>query len=138
MKPIVKLDRTLVAVETDQTVHVMLELAAPPAPEVTERRPIDVVAVIDRSGSMSGEPLEAVLRATSQLAQLLGTDDRLAVVTFDDTVDLVGARSRSAENRSDGTSFGRSGVSLNLSRWPPPPGSLPRPSTSNAAVPATS
>lgn len=89
MKPIVKLDRTLVAVEMDQTVHVMLELAAPPAPEVTERRPIDVVAVIDRSGSMSGEPLEAVLRATGQLAQLLGADDRLAVVTFDDAVDLV-------------------------------------------------
>ncbi len=89
MKPIVKLDRTLVAVEVDQTVHMMLELVAPAAAEVAERRPIDVVAVIDRSGSMSGEPLEAVLRATGQLAQLLGADDRLAVVTFDDSVDLV-------------------------------------------------
>lgn len=88
MKPIVKLDRTLVAVEVDQTVHMMLELAAPPAPVAT-RRPIDVVAVIDRSGSMSGEPLAAVLAATSLLARLLGSDDRLGVVTFDDQVDLV-------------------------------------------------
>lgn len=88
MKPIVKLDRTLVAVEVDQTVHMMLELGAPPAPVAT-RRPIDVVAVIDRSGSMGGEPLAAVLAATSLLARLLGSDDRLGVVTFDDQVDLV-------------------------------------------------
>ena len=88
MKPIVKLDRTLVAVEVDQTVHMMLELAAPPAPVAT-RRPVDVVAVIDRSGSMSGEPLAAVLAATSLLARLLGSDDRLGVVTFDDQVEMV-------------------------------------------------
>ena len=88
MEPIVKLDRTLVAVEMDQTVHMMLELAAPPAP-TAQRAPIDVVAVIDRSGSMSGEPLAAVLSATSLLARLLGPDDRLAVVTFDDRVELV-------------------------------------------------
>ena len=88
MKPIVKLDRMLVAVEVDQTVHMMLELVAPPAPVVT-RRPIDVVAVIDRSGSMGGAPLASVLAATSLLARLLGSDDRMAVVTFDDKVDLV-------------------------------------------------
>ncbi len=45
--------------------------------------------MIDRWGSMSGEPLEAVLPATSQLARLLPTDDRLAIVTFDDTVDFA-------------------------------------------------
>ena len=32
MQPNVKLDRTLVAVEVCETVHVMLELVAPPAP----------------------------------------------------------------------------------------------------------
>ncbi|MFZ4718369.1 MAG: vWA domain-containing protein [Ilumatobacteraceae bacterium] len=88
MIPSVKLDRTLVAVEVDQTVHVLLELAAPPAP-VAERKAIDVVAVIDRSGSMGGDPLAAVLHSVEMLVRLLGPDDRLAVVTFDDQVDLV-------------------------------------------------
>lgn len=89
MHPIVKLDRALVALEVDQTVHVLLELTAPPAPAVAERAPIDVVAVIDRSGSMSGQPLQAVLAATGMLAKLLGPDDRMAVVTFDDQVRLA-------------------------------------------------
>lgn len=88
MQPNVKLDRTLVAVEVGETVHVMLELVAPPAP-ITERAPIDVVAVIDRSGSMSGTPLASVIDATVRLVRLLGPDDRIAVVTFDDTVDMV-------------------------------------------------
>ena len=88
MQPIVKLDRTLVAVEVDQTVHVMLELVAPPAP-IAGRAPIDVVAVLDRSGSMSGAPLDAVLAATNMLVRLLDADDRIAVVTFDDRVDMV-------------------------------------------------
>ena len=88
MQPNVKLDRTLVAVEVGETVHVMLELVAPPAP-VTERAPIDVVAVIDRSGSMSGQPLASVIDATNLLVRLLGPNDRIAVVTFDDQVDMV-------------------------------------------------
>lgn len=88
MQPNVKMDRTLVAVEVGETVHVMLELVAPAAPAV-ERAPIDVVAVIDRSGSMSGQPLASVIAATNMLIRLLGSDDRIAVVTFDDQVDLV-------------------------------------------------
>lgn len=88
MQANVKMDRTLVAVEVDETVHVMLELVAPPAPAV-ERAPIDVVAVIDRSGSMGGQPLVSVIAATNMLIRLLDPTDRIAVVTFDDQVDLV-------------------------------------------------
>ena len=88
MQPNVTMDRTLVAVEVGETVHVMLELVAPAAAAV-ERAPIDVVAVIDRSGSMDGQPLESVIAATNMLVRLLGPNDRIAVVTFDDRVDLV-------------------------------------------------
>jgi Ca-activated chloride channel family protein len=88
MQPNVTMDRTLVAVEVGETVHVMLELVAPAAAAV-ERAPIDVVAVIDRSGSMGGQPLESVIAATNMLVRLLGPNDRIAVVTFDDRVDLV-------------------------------------------------
>ncbi len=88
MQPIVKFDRTLVTVLVDEVVHVMLELAAPPANPL-ERAPLDVVVVLDRSGSMAGEPLASVLSATAHLLRLAGPDDRLGVVAFDDTVQMV-------------------------------------------------
>src|SRR3954470_17233331 len=88
MKPSVKFDRTLVTVLVDEVVHVMLELAAPPAVPV-DRAPLDVVVVLDRSGSMSGPPLASVTAATAQLLRLAGPDDRIGVVAFDDAVQLV-------------------------------------------------
>ncbi|MEO5839135.1 MAG: VWA domain-containing protein [Acidimicrobiales bacterium] len=83
------LERTLIAVELDETVHAMLDLTAPAAVATSARRPLDLVAVIDRSGSMAGEPLAAVIAAVDRLVRLLGEDDRLAVVAFDNEVDLV-------------------------------------------------
>jgi Ca-activated chloride channel family protein len=88
MEANVSFDRTLVAVQVDDIVHVMLELAAPAAPEAP-RRPLDLVLVLDRSGSMGGAPFASVKEATRQLIRRLGTDDRLAVVAFDDTARLV-------------------------------------------------
>jgi Ca-activated chloride channel family protein len=88
MQPTVKFDRTLVTVLVDEVVHVLLELAAPPAAPM-ERAPLDVVVVLDRSGSMAGPPLAAVTAATAHLLRLAGSDDRIGVVAFDDTVDLV-------------------------------------------------
>ncbi|MEQ1701157.1 MAG: VWA domain-containing protein, partial [Ilumatobacteraceae bacterium] len=88
MQPTLKFDRTLVTVLLDEVVHVLLELTAPPAVAV-QRAPLDVVVVLDRSGSMSGAPLDSVTAATAQLLRLAGPDDRLAVVAFDDEVQLV-------------------------------------------------
>ena len=88
MQPIVKFDRTLITVLVDEVVHVLLELVAPPASPI-DRAPLDVVVVLDRSGSMSGEPLHSVTAATAQLLRLAGADDRIGVVAFDDEVQLV-------------------------------------------------
>ncbi len=86
MESKIKLDRTLVAVDVDGTVHLMLELTAPAA-VASERAPIDVVVVVlDRSGSMGGDPIHAVREATCNLLRLLGPNDRLGVVAFDDGV----------------------------------------------------
>lgn len=88
MKARTRLDRNVVAVDVDGTVHLLIELQAPPA-AATNRRPIDVTVVIDRSGSMSGGKLRSVLRAVAQLARLLTADDRLGIVTFDDEAQMV-------------------------------------------------
>ena len=86
--PSIKFDRTIVAVRVGEVVNVLVELTAPPAAPVG-RAPLDVVVVLDRSGSMGGAPLAAVTAATAQLLRLAGADDRIGVVAFDDTVQLV-------------------------------------------------
>ena len=88
MQTNMKLDHQLLAVEDEHTVSGMLELTAPDAP-TTGRRPLHVVLVIDRSGSMQGAKLDAAKDAARFLAARLTGDDRLGVVVFDDTVDLV-------------------------------------------------
>lgn len=83
----VRFDQTLLALESEHTVHAMLELVAPPAPD-TDRPSLHVALVIDRSGSMHGPKLEAAKKAGMFLAERLGDDDELAVVSYDDEVAL--------------------------------------------------
>jgi Ca-activated chloride channel family protein len=85
MQPNIRFDHTVVALEVEGTVHVMVELTAPEAPS-SQRPPIDVMVVIDRSGSMDGGPLESVIEATCGLLRVAGADDRIGVVSFDTEV----------------------------------------------------
>lgn len=80
MKTNITLDRNVIAVAVDETVHVMVELTAPAAPAA--RSPIDVVAVVDRSSSMDGERIRSVRDALLRLTRLLAPDDRLGVISF--------------------------------------------------------
>ncbi|MFZ9629373.1 MAG: vWA domain-containing protein [Ilumatobacteraceae bacterium] len=88
MIPALAFDRSIVAVRQDELVNALLELTAPIVP-VEHRAPLDIVAVIDRSGSMAGEPLRAVCDAVAGLLRVTGPDDRIGVVTFDDQVHVV-------------------------------------------------
>jgi Ca-activated chloride channel family protein len=53
------------------------------------RTPLNLCLVIDRSGSMEGEPLEYVKRACCHVVDLLEPSDVLSVVTFEEQVDIV-------------------------------------------------
>lgn len=66
----------------------VLRIAAPVA--ATAPRPgLNLALVIDRSGSMSGAPLEHAKQAASTLVSALRPDDRVAVVSYDDTVQVL-------------------------------------------------
>ena len=84
MKLDAHMDIDLVAVEQDDEVTVMLELVAPEEQRDTPREPATVQVVLDRSGSMSGERLDASRLALAELTERLDPADRLGVVAFDD------------------------------------------------------
>jgi Ca-activated chloride channel family protein len=75
-----------------EPVHALVRLVAPeqpPSAAAKVRAPLDLVLVIDRSGSMSGAPLQAALESASRIIRGLRDDDRVAVVTFDTHVDVI-------------------------------------------------
>jgi Ca-activated chloride channel family protein len=53
-------------------------------PATWHREPLNLVAVVDKSGSMSGQPLELVKRSLRQLHSQLGADDQLSIVLYGD------------------------------------------------------
>jgi Ca-activated chloride channel homolog len=53
------------------------------------RLPLNLCLVIDRSGSMEGDPLDYVKRACGYVVDLLEPTDVLSVVTFEEQVDVV-------------------------------------------------
>ncbi|MDP2955035.1 MAG: VWA domain-containing protein [Longimicrobiales bacterium] len=87
MKTTVLLDHEPVA-DGGWMVHALLRLEGE-APENRDRVPLNLSLVLDRSGSMSGEKLDAARRAAAMLARRLSPQDTVSVVAFDDAVDVV-------------------------------------------------
>jgi len=58
-----------------------------PAYEPTNRAAVDIVAVLDKSGSMSGGKISLVRKAMRRLVRNLGERDRVAFIAFDTQVE---------------------------------------------------
>lgn len=89
MKFNASLDVNVVAHETTDEVTVLLDLEAPASTLDATRPPSSLQIVLDRSGSMSGAPLEGAKRALIDLIQRLEPTDNFGVVTFDDEAQVV-------------------------------------------------
>ena len=68
--------------------HVLLDIRAN-AGRAGARLPLNISLVLDRSGSMEGEPLEYAKRACAYVVDLLEPDDILSVVTFEEGADVI-------------------------------------------------
>jgi Ca-activated chloride channel family protein len=66
---------------------VLVRIQAPDAPaELPQRNPLHLALVIDRSGSMSGQPLDEAKRCAEFVMDGLQPTDRLSVVAYDNEV----------------------------------------------------
>jgi len=66
----------------------------------TDSIPKDIVVVIDRSGSMSGEKMEQAKGALQFILRQLGEKDRFSIVDFDDVVSVLDVSLLPVSNRS--------------------------------------
>ena len=82
-------DRSLIRAKSRSRRHLLVEFRAPEAPPREGRLSVNIAFVIDRSGSMHGAKLEYARQAVVQGICSLHESDRFAVVTYDDTVDVV-------------------------------------------------
>lgn len=89
MKFAAQLDVNVVAHEAADEVTVLLDVEAPVASTTVERAPSALQVVLDRSGSMSGAPLEGAKRALVALVHRLDPTDSFGLVTFDDQAQVV-------------------------------------------------
>ena len=84
--------RPAVAADGATTLDLLITVATPPLPAELmgrPRPPLNLALVIDRSGSMDGSKLSYARKAARFLAGELTARDRLAIVTFDDEVNVL-------------------------------------------------
>ncbi len=88
MKTTVQLDYPAILANSAQPVHLAFHFTAPGHAGHRDR-PIAFSVVLDRSGSMRGEPLASALRAAKTVVQNLRRADHFALITFDDAAEVV-------------------------------------------------
>jgi Mg-chelatase subunit ChlD len=84
-------DHHQVPVGSDASRGLLLEIEAekPKDTHQHERTPVNIALVIDRSGSMDGEPMFAAIEAAVGISEQLRQHDRLSVVGYDDHIDVL-------------------------------------------------
>ena len=111
-------DRSLIRSDARTRRHLCVELRAPEAPPRKGRLPVNLAFVIDRSGSMHGEKLAYARQAVLTGIRSLREDDRFAVVTYDDCVDVVipgtEATARAQETAAQAVERVKAGGNTNL------------------------
>ena len=85
-----KSTRCLVQVGFDSKVTILCELVGPSMPvDLPERSPLHLAVVLDKSGSMSGRPLDEAKRCAVQMVEKLSDTDQVSVIEYDNTINTL-------------------------------------------------
>jgi len=85
----------LFAAPTVETLYAVQELWQ------SARKKVNLVMLLDTSGSMRGEPMESMRRSAIQFVNQMSADDFLTIITFDTSPTLVVENAQVGPNRSD-------------------------------------
>jgi Ca-activated chloride channel family protein len=84
----------------DNTVDILIEIEGPEVPaDKLARTPLNLALVLDRSGSMSGRPLDEAVRCARFIVESLNESDRAALIVYDDDVKVLVAN-KELKNKS--------------------------------------
>ncbi len=83
------LSHSLIATNTAATVDLILNFNGEKTTNASARRPLNLSLVIDRSGSMAGQPLRYAIKAAQKLVESLNDQDLLSIIIYDDNADLI-------------------------------------------------
>ncbi len=76
----------------DNVLHVLVQVQGPAAPaNLAQRPPYHLALVVDRSGSMSGQPLQEAVACARYMVDRLRGEDTAAIVAFDNRVQVLAA-----------------------------------------------
>lgn len=78
----------LAVTNTPQVAYLLLDIQ-PAATMAQVRMPVSVAFVLDRSGSMKGDKIDRVRRATARAVEMLDQQDVMSIVAFDHRVDVL-------------------------------------------------
>src|ERR1700722_3027422 len=84
-----QLDYKTILRNASRPVHLVARLTAPTQALTQRARPAAFTVVLDRSGSMSGAPLENAKRACREVIKNLRPEDFFSLVVFDDSAQVV-------------------------------------------------
>jgi Ca-activated chloride channel family protein len=87
----VRTDRKLAWYHGDSVRYIVLDMVGRTIEDAgsKQRQPLNLALVIDRSGSMHGQPIQAAKQAAAGVVEMLGKEDLLTVICFDSRVDTI-------------------------------------------------
>lgn len=83
-----RLDRGLFKAGETQRIYLRIGVTGHRPPKASDRPPMNVALVIDRSGSMQGPRIEAARKAAMAAVERLSPRDIVSVVSYDDRVEV--------------------------------------------------
>ncbi len=83
------LDRTILPADQAQKTVIKINLEVPAIPVETARPPVNLVLVLDRSGSMSGDKIAKAREAAIAALRRLGPQDLFSLVIYDHNVQTL-------------------------------------------------
>ncbi|WP_036831511.1 MULTISPECIES: vWA domain-containing protein [Planktothrix] len=83
------LSHSLIATNTGTAVDLILNFNGEKTENSSPRRRLNLSLVIDRSGSMAGQPLQYAIKAAQKLVESLTAQDIISIVIYDDQADVI-------------------------------------------------